>query len=225
MEPLSSHIHDSMIRLTDAELDMVTKDVSLVIEDAVKAKDSEGAFRYAEALIRMQQASWAAMSHWMYIMSEKWGDEFPSDDDFITVASSRLNKSRTTLRRYLEVWKHVIEGPGHTKERLEALIQKPLYGLWYIKAAAEQDQLTAEDWDAIEKAPDIATLRDIGRGARGEVGRAISGLKIMIEDDGTLKARRKGHYKIVGHLNTNEEDDVVTAACSRIINESGIFSR
>ena len=220
------HPHDAVQRLNASEVMMITNDVNSVVEDAVKHKDPEIAFRYGENLNRTGQAVWVAIAHLTYELNKKWGTkEMPSDDEFIKTAASRWNKSTVTIRRYLEIWKYVIEKPAHGASRLSALYTKPMQGLWYIKAAAQQDELTEEHWDKIERAPDVATLREIGRDVRGEVGSAISSLKIMIEDDGTLKARRKGHYKIIGHLNIHEEDDVITAACSRIQNASGIFPR
>ena len=225
-EIVMSHPHDAVQRLNPAEVNLITQDVSSIVRDAVKHKDPETAFRYGENLNRTGQAVWVAMAHLIYEMEKVWGtEEMPSDDPFIKVAASRWNKSQSTITRHLEIWKYVIEKPEHTHARLAALYTKPMQGLWYIKQAAKLGELTDDDWDAIELAPDIKTLREIGKGVRGEFGKAKNALKIMIEDDGTLKARRAGHYKVVGHLNIHDDDAVIVAACERIRNESGIFDR
>jgi hypothetical protein len=228
------HPHDAVQQLNKTQIQMIQLDVRSVVEDALLEKDPETAFRYGENLNRTGQAIWVAMAHLIYEMERKWGEDedddgprFSSDDDFITVAASRWNKAETTIRRYLEIWKHVMEKPLHSDVRLGKLYTKPMQGLWYIKAAAKENQLTEADWQEIEDAPDIKTLWDIGRRVRGEVGgSARRALKIMIEKDGTLKARRQGVYKIIGHLNIHEEDDeIVVAACERIINKCGVFYR
>lgn len=229
------HPHDSVQVLNPTEVQMIQEDVESVVQDALDERDPETAFRYGENLNRTGQAIWVAMAHLVYEMDSKWGNEddeeegtfFESDDDFITVAAQRWNKADETIRRYLEIWKYVMEKPGHNQARLRKLYTKPMQGLWYIKEASKEDQLTASDWKEVEDSTNVKDLWDIARRVRGETGpSAQNALKIMIEKDGTLKARKKGAYKIIGHLNIHDEDDpIVVAGCERIVNKCGVFYR
>ena len=220
------HALDAVQMITKSRFDSVKRDVDLVIEDAVKHKDPEIALSYGAKLHESGQALWIAIASLTYEMKLRWGKDFKSDDDFITVASARWNKGPETIRRYVEIWEWVIQKPGHPTERFLALLAKPAQGLWYIKQAAREGQINESTWSEISKAPDIATLREIGKRVRGgDVGRAKDALKIMLESDGTIKARRKGAYEVVGYLNLEEDSTVVQSAIERIQNRSGIFRR
>lgn len=219
------HSLDSVQALSQGHIDMITKDVNLVIQDALKSGDPEVVFNYGKRLNETGQAVWVAVAHLVYEMNKLWGKEFKSDDNFITVAAVRWNKSPETIRRYVEIWEWVIAKPNHSSKRLAQILSKPMQGLWYIKQAAREGQLVESDWEAISKAPNISSLREIGQRVRGEVGRAVDSLKIMMEDDGTIKARRKGAYKVVGWLNLDSGEEVVEEAIERISNKSGVFRR
>lgn len=219
------HQHDAVQAITKERLDSVTRDVKLVIDDAIKHKDPEIAFVYGQNLHESGQALWIAVASLTYEMKLLWKEKFKSDDDFIAVASTRWNKAPETIRRYTEIWEWVIQKPVHSTERLLSILSKPAQGLWYVKQAAREGQIVEADWEEISKAPNISSLRDIGKRIRGEVGRAKDSLKIMLEDDGTLKARRKGAYEVVGYLNINDESVVVQSAIERIQNRAGVFRR
>ena len=219
------HQLDSVQAITKSRLESLTRDVKLVVEDSVKHKDPEIAFSYGQKLHESGQALWVAIASLTYEMKVRWQKEFESDDDFISIASTKWNKAPETIRRYVEIWQWVIEKPGHGDARLLELLSKPMQGLWYIKQAAREGQIVESDWEEISKAPNISTLREIGKRIRGEVGRAKDSLKIMMEDDGTLKARRKGAYEVVGHLNMDDDSTVVQSAIERLQNKAGIFRR
>ena len=220
------HPHDAVQAITKERFNSVKRDVDLVVQDAVKHKDPEIALSYGAKLHESGQALWIAIAALTYEMKLRWKKEFESDDDFTIVASARWNKAPETIRRYVEIWEWVIQKPGHPADRLLALLSKPMQGLWYVKQAAREGQITEPVWREIAKAPDISSLREIGRRVRGgDVGRAKDALKIMLESDGTIKARRKGVYEVVGYLNLEEDSAVVQSAIERIQNRSGIFRR
>ena len=219
------HPLDAVQAITKSRFVSVKRDVDLVIEDAVKHKDPEIALNYGAKLHESGQALWIAIASLTYEMRQRWNKEFKSDDDFITVASARWNKAPETIRRYVEIWEWVLQKPAHPLPRLLLLLSKPMQGLWYIKQAAREGQITGPIWDEISQAPDISSLREIAKRVRGDVGRAKDALKIMLEPDGTIKARRKGAYEVVGYLNLKEDSSVVQAAVERIQNRAGLFRR
>ena len=219
------HALDAIQPLSKGHLDMIRRDVDLVVEDALKHRDPEIAFTYGQKLNETGQAVWVAVAHLVYKMKQHWKKEFPSDDEFTTVASARWNKSPETIRRYLEIWEWIFERQSHPDIRSDRLLSQPMAGLWYVKAAAKEGQLVDADWEEISRAPDVASLREIGRRVRGEVGRAKDALKLAMEEDGTIKARKAGAYKTVGFLNLGSEDPVVIAAIEAIERRAGIFRK
>ena len=226
MDALATHAHDAVVALSQNELDLITDGVETILDEAIEQKNPEIAFNLARQLIKKQQIGWVALAHWCYLMEQRW-EYLGGQEDFLTVASMKLNKSRETLRRYLEIWKWVMEEPDHGRARLEALCQKPLQGLWYIKTAAKEGQLTEDDWEEIERAPDIASLKEIRDRVRGNYGRAKDALRIMLEPDGTLKASKGGDYVVIGLLNVHLQDNnpVIRAAIERIVRTAGVFYR
>ena len=219
------HTHDMSMVLSPEELKMILKDAELVVEDAIKHKDPEIALEYGARLNRMGQAAWATCAHLVYKLNEVWGtDALPAEGSFLDAVGARWNKSRETVRRYLEIWTYVIEKPEHKQSRVKRLVGKSMQGLWYIKAAAKEGQLTESDWEEIEDAPDMASLRDISKRVRGEYGRAKDALKLQIDpEDGTIRARTKGAYEVVGVLNIKSGSEVVQAAVEAITGRAGMF--
>ena len=202
---------------------MIRRDVDLVVQDAIEHHDPEIALSYGAKLNETGHAVWVAVAHLVYKMKQHWGKEFPSDDDFITVAAARWNKAPETIRRYLEIWEWVFERPAHSTQRMNRLLTKPAQGLWYVKAASKEGQLTSEDWDEIETAPDVQTLREIGRRVRGEVGRAKDALKFSMAPDGTIRVRTSGPWKVWGWTNLDSEDADIQAGIERFEAKCGVF--
>ena len=153
---------------------------------------------------------------------------FEYGEDFYEFMSERMGKGAETLRRMVEIWTWVIEKPKHSKARLNKIFQLPPSGLWYVKQAAKEGQLTEENWKQIETAPNKAELREIMLSVRGPYRRGKGALRIMEEEDGSLVAGMPDQpYRPIGRLNVylEEEDDIVAAANERIRNAAGIFRR
>jgi hypothetical protein len=126
----------------------------------------------------------------------------------------------------VETWEWVIEKPGHSKKRLAMILSKPPSGLWYVKAASKEGQLGEPEWKRIELANNKQELREIMLEVRGEYRRGKDALKVMIEEDGILKARKGNKaYVYIGRLNVDLPDPVAIEAIERIVNSAGIFRR
>ena len=218
MDNLTAHPFDSAIRLEQTDLDQI-----LDTAERVVALGIPEALRYLEGLGRLEQATWFSRAHTLFLLSKSWNeDEYGEFYEFMHI---KLGKSPETTRRMVEIWEWVIDKPKHSKKRLAMLLTKPPSGLWYVKAAAKEGQLTEAHWQQIEKAPNKQELRAIMLEVRGEYRRGKNALRIMMEDDGTLKARKGGAYTIVGRLNVELDDEIVIEAIERIINSSGVFRR
>jgi hypothetical protein len=83
-----------------------------------------------------------------------------------------------------------------------------------------------ENWSELEKAPNKRSVRELKSQLKGESSRHPQLMKIMLESDGTLKARLGSEtYQIIGFLNLELDNVTATTAIERIINGSGIFRR
>ena len=219
MEELTAHPHDSIIRLEQADLDQI-----LETAERIAAQDIPTVLNYLDSLNRVGQTTWFAMAHIMYLLSMRWdADKY---GEFYETMAIKYGKSAETTRRMVEIWRWVIVEPKHSKKRLAMILSKPPSGLWYVKSASKEGQLGEEEWKRIERAPNKQELRQIMLDVRGEYRRGKDALKIMIEEDGILKARKGNKaYAYVGRLNVEMEDPVVVEAIERIINSSGVFRR
>lgn len=228
-DELTIHPHDAIIRLTDDDIKLITDEVDKIVKEAKARGDIEYAFLFGDTLSAFQQKAWVATSHLIYDLSRIWGKPpFESDDDFITVAAARWNKSPITIQRYLDIWKWVIHKPKHKRARLRTLFTKPLHALKQVVGMCKAGEMTEEIWQRVELAVNTSQMAEIRMDVRGLVSSSTTALKLMMEKDGTIKARRgEGVYHIVGRLNVHleEENNIIAAAIERIFTKSGMFRR
>jgi hypothetical protein len=214
-----THPHDSVVRLNQEELDQI-----LIKAETVVAQGVQTALVYLEGLGRLEQATWFSRAHVLYLLHSTWDEKMWGE--FYDYVSVTTGKSPETTRRMVEIWEWVIEKPKHSKRRLTLLLTKPPSGLWYVKQAAKEGQLGEPEWKQIETAHNKQELRQIMLDVRGEYRRGKDALKIMMEEDGILKARKGNKaYAYVGRLNVDVDDPIVTEAIERILNSAGIFRR
>ena len=213
-----THPHDSVIRLEQQELDMIMDNVETMAKDVPKS------LVYLEGLGRLEQATWFSRAHLLFLLSKTWDTD--AYGEFYEYIHVKLGRSPETTRRMVEIWEWVIEKPKHSKRRLAMLLTKPPSGLWYVKQAAKEGQLGEPEWKLIETAHNKQELRQIMLDVRGEYRRGKDALKVMIEEDGILKARKGNKaYVYIGRLNVDLPDPVVIEAIERIVNSAGIFRR
>ena len=217
-DSLSTHPHDAVVRLTELELTQIFDQVTKIVNGGSLA----GALELGDSLVRYQQASGFAFAHLLYELNGIWA----KDEDFVEYAAIRFGKAPETIRRNIEIWQWVMVEPKHSRKRLELLATKPFSGLWYLKQAAKEGQLGEPEWKQIETAHNKQELRAIMLEVRGAYRRGKDALRIMMEEDGILKARKGNKaYVYVGRLNVEMEDQVVIEAIERIQNAAGIFRR
>lgn len=61
-----THRHDAIVKLSENEINQITKDAEAVVKGAVKAKDFNHVLDYLGAIGRVEQASWFARAHVLY---------------------------------------------------------------------------------------------------------------------------------------------------------------
>jgi hypothetical protein len=228
--------HDAVMRITPADLSML-EEVDDIVSEAMKNKDPEIAWAHAQDLRRGRQVRGWALAMLLSEMKAVWA-VFESDDPFDEVASQRTGYSKTTINKYVKTWDRVIKQPKvltddvvtpytHPEDGAMKLLGHPVDTVYRLASASIEGELTKEDWEEAYMAPDKESMMDIRQRVRGEQTSSGSRLKIMLERDGTIKARRGGAYEIGGQLLLDKRDDseVIDAMCERIIKSSGIFIR
>jgi len=224
---LVSDPHDAAIAIAH-DVMRELRDVDLIVADAEKHRDAEIAFSYAAKIRRTRQVQGYALAKLLYEMNERWGTAFISDDDFTTYAAIRMNYSPNTIRRYLKVWTWVFVKPEHGPDRIKKLLGHELDAVYRLAAASKEGELTEEDWQEAERAPNKEALMEIRDRIRGKQTSSGSALKLMLDRDGTLRARKgESGYIPFGFLNVDEEDndEIIAAAIERIVNSAGLFRR
>lgn len=215
-----SHPHDSAIHLEQTDINQILETAKRVVEE----NDLPTVMRYIESLNRMEQSSWFARAHILYLLSQRWDSE--KLGSFYEWSSIQTSRAPETIRRMVKIWEFVIAKPDHSKKRLEMILTKPPSGLYYLAAAAAEGQLTEANWKDAETANNKYELREIMLEVRGEQRRGKAARKLMMEPDGTLRTRKgNGPYKTYGRLNVEIDDPDIAEAIARTIGGGGIFRR
>ena len=214
-----THPYDSVIKLSQTDIDQIMDTAERIVTES----DLPTIMKYVNGLSRMEQTSWFAKAHILYLVYDRWEEQ--DNGNFYEWASVAFGRAPETIRRMVEIWGEVIAKPKHTKKRLALLLTKPPSGLYYIKQAAEEGQLTEANWKDVELANNKQELREIMLEVRGPQRKGKTARKLMMEDDGILRTRKGNQaYKIFGRLNVEMENDPdIAEAIKRVINASGIF--
>lgn len=218
--------HDQPMLLTEAEIDVLAS-VDRVIDQSVAKGDPRLALTFIGDLRRSGHVTGLAMAKCLYELKDRW-DTFPvdEDDDFVDVASAETGLGVQTIRKYVGLWEAIFVNPQVEQKVKEALVGKPISSLVLLAPAAREGQLEDEDWEDAARAPDVQAVREIVQRKRGTQTSASSTMVIMLERDGTLKARKgKGHYTPFGYLNLKIEDEVAKEAIERIVNYAHVIRR
>lgn len=224
-DELTTYSHDAIVPML-WDINKFTDGVDAIIENAEIIGDPSEALDAGIVLVSAQQVSWLTLAKLIYELNERWGDVFESDHDFLTVASARWNKSTQYIQRLLEIWTWVIVAPKHKKKRLKILYSKPYGAMRQLVGLCRAGQMTEKLWKEVETAVTQQEIKQLREDVRGITGGAAHALRIMMENDGTLKVRKgEGEYKVCGVLSIEIDDEDVRAAIDRILREAGIFRR
>jgi hypothetical protein len=81
------------------------------------------------------------------------------------------------------------------------ILGKPIRGLILLTAASREDELKAEHWQTIAKAPNVDAIRDVVKQVRGWQTSSGTKLTLFLQSDGQLRARLGNTaYEVVGHI-------------------------
>lgn len=223
----NSHPHDAIIPLKPEDYAEVLGDVDLIMADVNREGSVNIGLRYAKMYVRGMKVAGLALANLLWQLQEWWDANVTlSQDSFDDMAGAKLNLASATVRRWRRTWYWVIVHPDHDKERTKILLTKPAQGLYALVSPSKEGLMTEEAWKSAEKATNKGALEELRRELQGISVTGDNRLMIMLERDGTIKARKGDqHYRAVGVLNIDDEDETVQAAVERITRKAGVFER
>ena len=216
-----THPHDQRVVVSPQDM-VILSTVDQVVKDALAEHDPRPALNFARRLRTSGQMTGVALAKLIFMLRELWGKPesqggFGLDpDDFEDAAAGDLGVSPQTVTKYANAWQEVLS--RHPK-----LMGIPMESLLLLTAAAREGQLKAEHWKELEKAYDKQAVRQIVEKVRGVRTSGAHALHILIDRDGTLRARRgSGAYHTLGRLLVESDDEVVQHAIERLLNSAGV---
>lgn len=185
-----------------------------IIQDAVEKNDPDIAGDALNYMLGVSRISGLTLAKTLYVLKFQWS-KFKRRDSFEEYVEDYCGVKKTTRNRYVRVWELFVSGdvPKSALEKIKLHPIKsivPISNLWYQKY-----DITDENWSKLANAPDVATINEICRTIKGKPSKSGS-LQIFIESDGTLYAWQDNKRYFVGHLNVEDENEVVQKAIDRI---------
>lgn len=228
---MSESALDLTVRYREEEL-AIFNDVEKVVTTSIEEGNPLIAAEFADGLRRIAQLQGQALAHLLAKMEEAWlpifVGEYGYEGDFIDFAFTEIGVAVATTKKYVKMWRAVFESSDTTPTQKKKLHEKDMKTLLLLTGGAGEGDFSKDDWKEIVKAPNRSEVREVIRKARGEVTSSKSRLVIMMERDGSLKARRgEDGYKDFGYLNLElaEKDTDIQMAINRLLRSAGIVER
>ena len=209
--------NEQIVVFTKEELAQLDK-VDEVVDRAVTTANPDLAWHYIGGLRRGGELAARGMAKTLYEMHRRW-DVFPSDDAFIDAAQQGTGLSVQTIEKAIDYWEYILL--PHPE-----LMHLPVGAYHLIAPAARHGDLDDEDWEALGNAASIADVREIVQSKRGKRTSAEHALTVLLERDGTLKARRGSEAWVsFGYFNLEVEGEAGITAIDRMCKAAGVQKR
>lgn len=191
--------------------------VDEVMTESISAGDPEIAGRFMESLLGVSQISGLAFSKFVYVMSFQWS-KFNRRDSFIDFAEERFGRKKKAIKDNFRVWEMLVSAdiPKEYSEKLKIMPIRcliPIANMW-----SQGYEIESNQWMKLCNAPDPTTINKLCREIKGKPAKAGS-LQIEMSSDGSLYAWKDDIRYFVGHLNVEDESEVVQAAIERLTSE------
>jgi len=222
-------MNDEIILLNGLDQTLPTNDewilekVDEIIQESLEKKDAYLALNSCRALKQIAQLSGIALAKFFYLMKENW-DKYEIGDEFDEVAFDYVGVHKSTVDKYVRVWKM------HTQNLIpekfsEEIRKRNIKDQIPIAITVDQGYEIEEDtWEELAHAPDFASVSAITREIKGKEP-SKSALLIFISSDGTLTAQQEGETEFVGYLNVDDAGLIAEKAIQRITKSSGVLER
>ena len=198
------------------------REVDMIVDASVDAQNDAQICAFAGQLIGGIQLRGVSFCKLLYAWREHAEDFGIDPEDWVDYAAAKTGRSPETIYKYTDLWASVFSPLSTDNPLFWALLGKPIQGLLLLSAASKAGQLSDEDWDLVAEAEDSLTIRDIVRKARGEATSSKTRIDLVVGRDGVVSAWREEISSPVGYLNLSEDDELVAAAVTRILNAASI---
>ena len=195
------HSYDTAMPMEELDYAILGR-VDDIIGEAIDTRNPMLIFGFGVALRKAAQSSGLGLAKLLATGRDNW-HKFKSDDDFATVAKWEMGISDDTYNKYTRVWDHVVNSLYLSKhdDIRNAIMAKPIRGLILLTAAAREDELRAEHWQILAKAPNVDAMRDVIREVRGWQTSSGSRLSLILQSDGQIRGRLgDGSYEVRGQI-------------------------
>jgi len=189
-----------------------------IVDRAVTTADPGLVWYYIGGLWARGELMARGIAKALYEMRTRW-DIFPSDDEFIDAATQGTGLSAQTIGKAVDYWEFILI--PHPE-----LMHLPVGAYHLIVPAAKDGDLDDADWESLAGVASIADVRDIIQAKRGKRTSSEHALVVMLERDGTLKARRGSDAWVsFGYFNLKVEDEAGITAIDRMCRTAGVQKR
>jgi len=211
------------------------QEASIPYDEVKKAMSVVGTWQRPDQIVtlindikREVQIKGVMTARLMHALWENWDwaqEEHGIEDEFVDYIEAETGYSPHTTRKYVNMWHSIFNNDAIPEEIRTTLMGKPIKTLLLLPAAASEGQLD-DKWEEIIDAPSKNDVQQIIREVRGTVTSSGQAIVIVLERDGTLKAKKgNGHYAALGYLNPEAPGEAAQAAFNRIITAAGVVRK
>lgn len=201
----------------------VLERVDLVMQKAVESGNPEIAFKSMKSLLGVTQVGGLAFAKFVYVMGYQW-EKFNQRDTFESQAVTQFGRGKKAIKDNFKVWEMLVSGdiPREYCDKFKLFPIRcliPIASLWKQGWEVEPHQ-----WMRLSQAPDPSTIGKIIREIK-KVEPKKGSLQITMEEDGSLIAWKNDQRYFVGHLNVQDDDEVIQQAIERIMGDGRIMTK
>jgi len=190
------------------------------INQSLSQGDVYIALDVCKQLRQVSQIAGLALAKMLYLIRDNW-DYFDVEEPFEDVAYEYIGLHSHTVDRYIKVWKMFADGVAP-----EELQQRSIKDLIPIaNAVAQGYEITEDEWDKLEDAPDYSSVTRIVREDIKDQEPRRNALQLFLDSDGQITAMKDGFIHNVGYLHLDSGEDIVMSAIERIIKNTGMMRR
>lgn len=209
----------------------IFEDVDVIVSRAVTIGDPLIALDYGKELVKDMQVKGVALAKLLYRLKQNWNlFEVAGFEGTLTeVAELHLGRSEETVKKYIRMWESVFENNSIPQDVKNKLMGRPIGDLILLTAVAREGN--GDELALLADASDRNSLRNLIRRVRGEQTSTKTAIHINLamrsgqHPIGTLYAFQDGIKYMIGYLNVESDEDVVSRAIARIVGSARITEK
>jgi hypothetical protein len=199
--------------------------IDTVLAQSLEEKDPAIALSVGKGLLGVVRLGGLGLAKLLHGVNSRWKD-YEYSGTIYALAEDELGiLAKATINRYIAVWE-MITGAYIPKDVLDEVKVKPMRQLVPMASLITQGfDVSTKDWVRLAHATDAGEVAEIVREIKGKPPKKQS-MKIVLEEDGTLNVWNGSKIFNIGYLRiVDTEEEIITKAIERIVNNSGIIRR